>query len=777
MSTEGIPTAVEQNEGVIARGRAALRRVMPHVAIAAAALCVLWLLVGGSAAVRQSGLREIFGLITFVVVACTAFYYGYKGLRGLKRRLLWRVRRRLIITYLFVGLTPILLLAALGFLVVVAGLNQAIVRVVSVQMSSLERQTLASARLLAETLARLPANADERSVQAQLDEQVALLQASLPGARVAVWRAGSGNASPEASNNIPLAVLGESSPAQFISEPEGEEVRGVGGDTTPLNAPLPEWVRGYEEWGGLAYFPPPPQSTDAFGTPSVRALVRRAANGRAVTLLLVVPISPALTRELRAATGIHLHPFFIGAERVNFFVAGEGRRAQAPDPQPATENRPVLVVGGNLPESEVNLSFQRDQLGEPTNVSSLPNSIVLLQATNWPSGAQSARLTFMYETSLAQASRQLWEDNGLGRIFHQVFIGIAIFFLVLELLALLSAAWITRAVTGTVHKLYVATEHIKRGDFSHRAQVRSHDQLGELAEAFNEMSANIESLLSERVERERLEREVEIAAEVQRRLFPPGAPPLERAEIAGECRAARGVAGDYYDFIEIAPGLVVLALGDVSGKGISASLVMSNLQAALRAQTTIFNERLKISQHALAGSAGGEDVLSLTDWDDAEMQGSVAAMVASINEQLRQSTDDNLFATLFLALYQARARHLRYLNAGHNAGLLIRAGGAVERLTVGGTIIGVFEWARYEEESVTLETDDLLLLFSDGITEAQNSLGEEYGEARLLAFAQANRHLTAGQLRQAIFSEIETWSGDRDRDDDQTLVILKTKEV
>src|ERR671938_335492 len=141
-----------------------------------------------------------------------------------------------------------------------------------------------------------------------------------------------------------------------------------------------------------------------------------------------------------------------------------------------------------------------------------------------------------------------------------VFVGI---FLTLELFALFAAGWMTRAVTGTVHRLYRATEYIKRGDFSHRVRVRSRDQLGELADAYNDMAADIEALLHERVERERLEREIEIAAEVQAQLFPRSTPVLASAEITGECRAARGVAGDYYDFIEVAPGLVAFALGDV----------------------------------------------------------------------------------------------------------------------------------------------------------------------------------------------------------------------
>jgi sigma-B regulation protein RsbU (phosphoserine phosphatase) len=333
-------------------------------------------------------------------------------------------------------------------------------------------------------------------------------------------------------------------------------------------------------------------------------------------------------------------------------------------------------------------------------------------------------------------------------------------------------------VTGTVHRLYRATEFIKRGDFSHRVQVRSHDQLGELASAFNEMSANVESLLQERVKRERLEREVEIAAEVQAQLFPRRVPDLLTAEVAAECRAARGVAGDYYDYVEVAPGLVVFALGDVSGKGLSASLVMSNLQATLRAQTTITAERLSIAERAVAVSAGGSDgksdKLLAHVVAEAHMDGAVSRNITNINRQLCHSTEANRFATLFLALYEDRTRTLRYTNAGHNPPVLVRAGGTVERLTTGGMMSGAFEWAQYEEASVTMGAGDLLLIFSDGISEAQNVAGEEYDEERLVRFAVRHRALSADEMRRAIFDEIDAWAGERERGDDQTLVIIKS---
>ncbi|HEX5705664.1 MAG TPA: SpoIIE family protein phosphatase, partial [Pyrinomonadaceae bacterium] len=318
--------------------------------------------------------------------------------------------------------------------------------------------------------------------------------------------------------------------------------------------------------------------------------------------------------------------------------------------------------------------------------------------------------------------------------------------------------------------------------------------LGELALAFNEMSANIENLLEERVERERLEREVEIAAEVQAQLFPRSVPALRTAEIVGECRAARGVAGDYYDYIEVVPGLVTLALGDVSGKGVSASLVMSNLQAALRAQVAIIAERLKMVRRTLpvgitagapssaSSSSSSSSSSSATELAlDAGPCGvtgvdtacAVENMVAQLNHQLALSTDANRFATLFLALYDDAARTLRYTNAGHNAAILVRADGRVERLDRGGTLVGAFEWARYEEAQIQLAPGDVLVVFSDGISEAQSHTGEEYGEDRLAQFAADRRDLTPDELRRAIFDEVDNWTGAQERGDDQTLVILK----
>lgn len=425
-------------------------------------------------------------------------------------------------------------------------------------------------------------------------------------------------------------------------------------------------------------------------------------------------------------------------------------------------------------------AFRQDQFGEAVGSQFY---IVVLESTNWLSGGPAKpKLSFLFDWSWALAGKQFLGGGQPGELWWQIFKYVGLAFLMLELLALFAALWMTRAVTGTVHRLYRATDYIKRGDFSHRVRVRSRDQLGELAESFNDMSSNIESLLHERVERERLEREVEIAAAVQTQLFPRSVPPLASVEIAAECRAARGVAGDYYDYIEVTPGIVALALGDVAGKGISASLVMSNLQASLRAQTTITEERLDIARRAKSVSASqtashNSGSLPAHVTADAVIDGALSRIAANINRQLCRSTESNRFATLFLALYEDDTRTLRYTNAGHNAALLVRADGRIEELSAGGLMVGAFDWAAYEEVSTRLQPDDVLVIYSDGLTEAAGVTGEEYGTVRLMQLAVNHRHLSADQLRRAIFTEIDAWTGAQERNDDQTLVIVKARNI
>ena len=243
---------------------------------------------------------------------------------------------------------------------------------------------------------------------------------------------------------------------------------------------------------------------------------------------------------------------------------------------------------------------------------------------------------------------------------------------------------------------------------------------------------------------ERLERDVRIAQEVQARLFPQKVPKSAGLECDGVCRPARGVAGDYYDFLEIDRGHLGIALGDVAGKGISAALLMASLQGALRS-------------HA-----------SLSD-------GGPAEAARDINAQIHTLTDANRFATFFWAIFDEAERALTYVNAGHNPPMLLRASGALERLTVGGPPLGVFAGSTYRQETVALYPGDLLVAFSDGITEAPDADEEEFGEARLERALRDRAALPAGDLCRAVLSSAESFQGGTAQVDDMTVVVVRVR--
>src|SRR5256714_10003776 len=277
------------------------------------------------------------------------------------------------------------------------------------------------------------------------------------------------------------------------------------------------------------------------------------AQGRAVAVLVTVPVSRALVNRFSENTGVNVRPFFIGAGPAEAEQGDVDVEYKVGDAGGRSGGARAVVAGSRGQEKVVD--FMHDQFGDAVPEVSLANFPypVIIKATDWTTGRESPRLAFVVDWSWAEGGKQFWSDAVLGPTWWTLLYFAAFAFLLLELAALFSAGWMTRAVTGTVHKLQRATESVKRGDFSHRIHTRSRDQLGELALAFNDMSANIETLLAERVEHERLEREIEIAAEVQAQLFPRSTPALATAEMTGECRAARGVAGGYYDLLEGAP--------------------------------------------------------------------------------------------------------------------------------------------------------------------------------------------------------------------------------
>jgi sigma-B regulation protein RsbU (phosphoserine phosphatase) len=349
-------------------------------------------------------------------------------------------------------------------------------------------------------------------------------------------------------------------------------------------------------------------------------------------------------------------------------------------------------------------------------------------------------------------------------------LAILIFFGVIELIALIIGTRMTRTVTGAVAHLYDATRHVDSGDFSHRIPVKSTDQLAQLSLSFNSMTESIEKLIQEQKEKQRLEGELAIAQEVQAQLFPRQVTELESLEVHGFCRPARTVSGDYYDFLTASSHKLILAVGDISGKGISAALLMATIHSAVRAYSieSLPQMREPVAVGAVAGAGR-----IMAAWPDG-IEVSPGALLGLLNHQLYESTPPEKYATLFLGIYDGRSHRLTYSNGGHLPPILIAKDGAVRRLETGGTVVGLFDHMMYDEGAVEMHPGEIFLAYSDGVTEPENDFGE-FGEDRLIDLVSANRRLPLLQISQTVTSAVDDWIGDNEQPDDITLVLARAR--
>jgi sigma-B regulation protein RsbU (phosphoserine phosphatase) len=328
----------------------------------------------------------------------------------------------------------------------------------------------------------------------------------------------------------------------------------------------------------------------------------------------------------------------------------------------------------------------------------------------------------------------------------------------------------TRTATAAVAELYDATQHVDRGDFTHRIPVKSKDQLADLALSFNSMTASIEKLMQEQREKQRLENELAIAQEVQEQLFPKQFSHMESLEFYGFCRPARTVSGDYYDFLAASSHKMILAVGDISGKGISAALLMATIHSAVRAYSIESMPQLR--EPVAVGAVAGSGRMMAT-WPEG-IEVSPGTLLALLNHQLYESTAAAKYATLFLAIYDGQSQRLTYSNGGHLPPILIGEDGGVRKLEAGGTVIGLFDGMTYEEDSVQMHPGEVLLAYSDGVTEPENEFGE-FGEQRLIEIVRENRHLPLPQIIQIVTAAVDNWIGDKEQPDDVTLVLARAR--
>jgi sigma-B regulation protein RsbU (phosphoserine phosphatase) len=432
-------------------------------------------------------------------------------------------------------------------------------------------------------------------------------------------------------------------------------------------------------------------------------------------------------------------------------AGGDGKIAvQAGSTKLGAENKGnfrLSPAGGDAPQSAIPPPVNRFDVGV--------RWLSLLRAVDWkhPESTDTAllvgytRLSSIFTTVLSQSN-----DDLQGVVLTAFYI-VAVAFLVVAIAGLAIGVSLSRSITGAVHSLYEGTERVVRGDFSHLIKVTGRDQIAALSTSFNTMTQNLERLLAVAKEKERMEAEIEIARGVQDQLYPKAPPVFEGLRVLGMCDPARMVSGDYYDY-QLVDGKLAIAIGDVAGKGISAALLMATIQAAMRME-------LRASVEFAAPSMNG-------------LRFSTARMVSELNQQLHATTSPEKYATFFFAIYDQANSLMTYTNAGHLQPVLFR-GGVATPLDVNGTVVGAFPFSKYEESKVELRSGDLLVCYTDGVTEPENEYGEMFGEERLIELVAKNTDRDEAQIIETVMESVRQWTGVPELSDDMTVLLARKR--
>jgi phosphoserine phosphatase RsbU/P len=633
---------------------------------------------------RSSFGKSLSGWITFLTLL-VALFSTILGARWLSSRLLWRLRNRLIVTYVFIGVIPLALLITLAVGGFYLSAGQFATFIVTSRLNSELNGLQASNLVIAQ---RLAAELDSRQ-----NPSLRYDNANAWGrSQVCAWLDGK-----LLLNNSAVLV-----------------------DPVPLGYPSVQTAQVVRDH-------------DNFFLRSVATVVTK--NGK-LTVVSSRPLDQRRLLGLAANLG-----------QVTLFTRDPGTGTRAP----------IYSVG------EVPLPVRALDLDVPFGAD--------LSIMNWADGSISSSASFSVETRLSKLYEHLFAALGELAASYKFMLAVGVVVLgIFVAIAIYIGTGLTRSVTGAVAQLYQATMHVNRGDFSHRISIRSNDQIAALASSFNLMTESIEKLIVEQKQKQRLENEITIAQEVQAQLFPRHISQLPSLEVFGFCRPARSVSGDYYDFLTIGSEKLILAVGDVSGKGISAALLMATIHSAVRAYSMEGIPILRQAQAVGAGPTLAEKYDPITP--GAEV--SPGTLLSLLNHQLYHSTPMEKYATLFLATYDGQDRRLTFANAGHLPPMLLGKNGSIRRLEDGGTVVGLFDDISYDEGTVHLHPGDIFLAYSDGVTEPENDFGE-FGEPRLIELVQENRDLPLSRIAEIVTAAVDDWIGSAEQPDDVTLVLARAR--
>jgi sigma-B regulation protein RsbU (phosphoserine phosphatase) len=646
-----------------------------------------------------------------------------------RKRMLWSLRNKLVLTYLLIGLAPVVLFVTLVVITGYIAAGQFAIH-------------LADSRLQAELTLMSGENMHHAGRIAQM------LEGQLPPEAIEdTDRTGGALDIPALRIHRDTEVFVNGAPVAL-----GPAARGK----TPLG--LPPWAT---ELPGGVYHDLVSDGGDLY----LAAIHQQRLNdGRMLSLVMSMPVNTAVMNMIGSGLGVaRLQPQSteVGLRQNK---AGEKKPAAAIAPSTVTE-RP-WISGGTEPE--------------PANVADVRVGFTsTVQMTDWGTGER-GNVLIAVNSRPSLLYNQLFGASLSGIVTSVIRIALVLLcllFALIELLALVMAIRLSRTITASVADLYQATLQIDRGEFDHQIVVKRDDQLAELSQSFNRMTGSLKRLLVEQKEKERLQNELSIAQEVQANLFPHRTHNLEALELHGVCRPARSVSGDYYDFLvfhrEAHDGQpcrmetgVAIAIGDISGKGISAALLMATLHSAVRAYR-FAGEELVYSESSVAGLTASREERG----GDALFE-SPGRILSLLNRHLYRSTQPEKYATLFLAHYDSASAVLTYSNAGQLPPLVLSLDGSITRLDKGGTVVGLMDGMRYEEGRLQMQSGDVLVCYSDGVTEPENDFGE-FGEERLMEVVMRYRdqplHVISSQVMQAL----DAWIGAEEQPDDITLVLAR----
>src|SRR5579859_2314728 len=704
-----------------------MARLACYLAALAAALFGLEKLLGLFLPSWGDHLGGWVGFLSF----CAAVLFFILAFRWIRRRILWRLRNRLIVTYVFIGVIPAVLLVAMALITLYGLGGQFAVFVVTSEIHSQLRSLEAVNSAVGNELAARLERGEKPSAE------------SLAGLR---------RRDPAWGRRQVCAWYGDK-PLPLCNDFNGASLT------------LPTFVKGN--------FEDIVRDRDQL---NLRVASFLPIAGNKLTVVTSEPFDKALMGKIAAGLG-----------EIRLYARGivlEDNAANTDANQAASPLASAKHSGIDNDSGGKSVSYRVDgQEPQPTfTVGKLPPASgafdreiwfgTFLPVVDWKTGqSEGQRAVVRVSTRPSILYNHLFA--ALGSFIEgvtSILVGVAIFFGIIELIALIIGTRMTRTVTAAVAELHSATRRVDRGDFSHRIPIRSHDQLSDLALSFNSMTASIEKLIQEQKEKQRLENELSIAQEVQAQLFPRQISELESLEVHGFCRPARTVSGDYYDFLTASSDKMILAVGDISGKGISAALLMATIHSAVRAYSV---ESLPQMREPVAvGAVAGAGRMMAT-WPEG-IEVSPGALLGLLNHQLYESTPPEKYATLFLGIYDGRSHRLTYSNGGHLPPILIAKDGVVRRLEAGGTVVGLFDNMSYEEGSVEMHPGEVFIAYSDGVTEPENDFGE-FGEQRLIDLVRNNRDLPLPQISQIVTIAVDDWIGEKEQPDDVTLVLARAR--